>query len=522
MVRLVSWMKWAGSGLRNFTRYPAYSLLWTCGNAQRTPPSSGLFREALLKGTTAFFRPAIKAMRRRHAANLPDLWFGNEEAVAATRERNRLLELLAGKIHFGAGGTKPHKGALSPGCAICQDGGWGCNFINRLCTRDCFFCKRWHAPKTELDSETEGHSFPDAKAHVEFVRCLGIRGVGFSGGEPLLVPDRLLSHLQAMRKEFGNSIYLWMYTNGDRVTPDLMKDLQRAGLNEIRLNLAARGYDLAPLTVARAHIPTVTVEIPVIPEDIEQLKPLMMELQKVGVDFLNLHQLSIEAQNWSFLLDRPYRLDCATGLCVHESELCALRLLLHACENGLHLPVNYCSGIYKSRYQKRGYRARRAMAACQPFEELTQTGHLRQLEVQSSRDAIAALAGRISADRVQNDRWKIQSDGRSLVLHSSLMSHVDWQVSRLSVQYSEPALALRKKTRGVCKTNLKPEHRPVLRVDDVSESVFHSLRDRYLLAASSDVSSSIPPGQLLLSRDASLLSKLAVFEELESGLPDVC
>lgn len=522
MVRLVSWMKWAGSGLRNFTRYPAYSLLWTCGNAQRTPPSSGLFREALLKGTTAFFRPAIKAMRRRHAANLPDLWFGNEEAVAATRERNRLLELLAGKIHFGAGGTKPHKGALSPGCVICQDGGWGCNFINRLCTRDCFFCKRWHAPKTELDSETEGHSFPDAKAHVEFARCLGIRGVGFSGGEPLLVPDRLLSHLQAMRKEFGNSIYLWMYTNGDRVTPDLMKDLQRAGLNEIRLNLAARGYDLAPLTVARAHIPTVTVEIPVIPEDFEQLKPLMMELQKVGVDFLNLHQLSIEAQNWRFLLDRPYRLDCATGLCVHESELCALRLLLHACENGLHLPVNYCSGIYKSRYQKRGYRARRAMAACQPFEELTQTGHLRQLEVQSSRDAIAALAGRISADRVQSDRWKIQSDGRSLVLHSSLMSHVDWQVSRLSVQYSEPALALRKKTRGVCKTNLKPEHRPVLRVDDVSESVFHSLRDRYLLAASSDVSSSIPPGQLLLSRDASLLSKLAVFEELESGLPDVC
>jgi pyruvate formate-lyase activating enzyme-like uncharacterized protein len=459
-------------------------------------------------------------MRGRHTVNLPDLWFADKEAIAATRERNHLLELLSGRIHFGANGTKPHKGALSPGCVICQDGGWGCNLINRLCTRDCFFCKRWHTPKTELDPETEGCSFPDANAHAKFVRCLGVRGIGFSGGEPLLVPDRLLNHLQMMRKEFGESLYLWMYTNGDLVTPDLMKELGHAGLNEIRFNLAARDYDLTPLVIAKAHIPAVTVEIPAIPEDFERMKPLMKEMQEVGVDFLNLHQLTVESQNWRFLLNRPYRLNCGVSLCVHESELCALQLMLYACESGLRLPVNYCSSIYKLRFQQRGYRARRGMAMSEPFEEITQTGHLRTLKVRSSREQIATLSNLLLADGGQTDRWKIQRDGQAIALHSSLMPFVDWQSSRLSIQYSEPDFVLRDKQKGFLKTNLKPAHRPVMKADDVPEPVFRLLQERYFLPGDS-----APPVSVMtngLGRiESRLLKRLAAFEELESGLPDV-
>jgi pyruvate formate-lyase activating enzyme-like uncharacterized protein len=520
MARLVSHLKGACARLQNFSQYPGYSLLWACGNVRRSCASTGLLRQRLLSGTAMILRSAIRVMRGRHTVNLPDLWFADKEAIAATRERNHLLELLSGRIHFGAKGTKPHKGALSPGCVICQDGGWGCNLINRLCTRDCFFCKRWHTPKTELDPETEGCSFPDANAHAEFARCLGVRGIGFSGGEPLLVPDRLLSHLQIMKKEFGESIYLWMYTNGDLVTPDLMKDLARAGLNEIRFNLAARDYDLAPLVIARAHIPTVTVEIPAIPEDFERMKLLMKEMQLVGVDFLNLHQLTIEAQNWRFLLNRPYRLNCAVGLCVHESELCALRLMLHACESGLRLPVNYCSSIYKARFQQRGYRARRGMAISEPFEEITQTGHLRTLKVRSSREQIAALSNRMPADGCQIDRWKIQRGGQALVLHSSLMPYVNWQSSRLSIQYSEPAFVLRNRPRGFLKTNLKPAHRPVMKAEDVPESVFLLLRERYLIPRNTMDPSSASPDDLLHG-ESLLLKRLAAFEEIESGLPDV-
>jgi hypothetical protein len=159
-------------------------------------------------------------------------------------------------------------------------------------------------------------------AHVEFIKTFGIKGVGFSGGGPLLVKERLLSHIKAIRMEFGHSIYVWMYTNGDLADHEALMKLGDAGLNEIRFNLSPREYDLSPVITARKYIPTVTVEMPAIPEDIELVKSLLAEMQSVGIDFLNLHQLSLESQNWRELLERHYHIDCRTGM-ASMSQRCA-------------------------------------------------------------------------------------------------------------------------------------------------------------------------------------------------------
>lgn len=55
--------------------------------------------------------------------------------------------------------------------------------------------------------------------HVRYLQALGIEGVGFSGGEPLLVLDRLVAHVEAIRRELGDSVYVWVYSNGDPADP---------------------------------------------------------------------------------------------------------------------------------------------------------------------------------------------------------------------------------------------------------------------------------------------------------------
>jgi pyruvate formate-lyase activating enzyme-like uncharacterized protein len=307
-------------------------------------------------------------------------WLSPDEARAAEAERAKLLAALDGRVSRSAQGHKLHMGPLSPGCVICSRGGWGCSFINRLCNRACFFCKRDHEGLVgDMPPETMGYVFRSPAEHVDYVRSLGIQGVGFSGGEPLLESGRVLAHVGALRRAFGRSLYLWMYTNGDRVTREILLALRDAGLDEIRFNLAARGYDLAPLLLAREILPTVTVEIPVIPEDFVRVRDLLPELQAAAVDFLNLHQLSHFKQSFRTLAARGYRAAPDSGLTVPGSEECALALMLHASDSGLRLPINYCSCRYRELYQARGARMQRARAALRPGEEITDAGYLRAI-----------------------------------------------------------------------------------------------------------------------------------------------
>ncbi len=491
---------------------PVYSLLWAYARFQFMRSKAGS------EGKKKVLRVGQMLLRRAHGlirllsgtegldASLP--WFSDEEAEAATVARNRLLNALSGRAQFGAKGSKPFTNSLSPGCEICQNGDWGCNLINRICTRNCFFCKRYHSVRTELNSETEGYIFATPSAHVEFIKTFRIKGVGFSGGEPLLVKERLLSHIKAIRAEFGQSIYIWIYTNGDLADRETLMKLRDVGLNEIRFNLSAREYDLTPVITAKNYIPTVTVEIPAIPEDIELVKSLLVEMQSVGVDFLNLHQLSVESQNCSELLKRHYHIDCSTGMGIYESEICALLLLLYACEQQLPLAINYCSCIYKARFQKRGKRIRRARTVLEGSQELTNAGFIRSLRVSDSGDKIRDLIRRMTNDACHPSLWKLNQTKTAVALHSSLMPYVDWSSSKLTILYLEPDITLKEKADGFKEGNLEPYCRVTQSVAGLGQQSFECWRRLYIDKRNA-------------KQGETTLIKLAAFEELESGLPDV-
>jgi uncharacterized protein len=472
--------------------------------------------EKLLRGAWKSLQDLSLALVRLLSPRARNPWFTDEEARAVNQERAGLLKALSGWAQCDALGSKLHSGTLSPGCAICRDGYWDCNHINGRCTGNCFYCPQDHSMETEVDSTSDGFRLKSADEHVAYLKRLRFRGVGFSGGEPLLVLERLLSHLAAIRREFGPSIYLWMYTNGDLVDRETLKRLKEAGLDEIRFNVSTGDYDLSRVALARDYIPAVTVEIPAIPEDLPVLKKSLAAMQTLGVSFLNLHQMVTTQYNWRAFSIRPYHYSCEELLAVHESELCALRLLLHAREQQLHLPIHYCSLAYKLRFQRRGRRMRNALPALEGFQEITDAGYIRTLWVSDSADRLEALGRRMEIEQVEPRLWKLDRTRRRMALHRTVMSHVDWASATFSVEYLDPQIAFERDAGGFGSGNLKVHLRPVQTTSRLGRTSFECWRRLYVLKEAPET-----VFESVRERAAMQLRSLAGYEALKTGLPEI-
>ena len=352
------------------------------------PPST--FPQVQLSLGESIQQQLIESNRREYGHLYDLLTFAtHEQLVAADKERNELLHWLGRRASFGYSETKVDCNGLSPGCRRCGDGDWSCLFINGCCNGRCFYCPT--AQDDDGPPVTNGLAFTSPEDYAAYVVALGFGGVSISGGEPLMTPDLTLAYLNAVRKRCGDDVHIWLYTNGTLLTAGLCNRLRDAGLNEIRFDLGAVRYNLKKLRLAVGCIPTVTVEIPAVPEDEKLLKLKMVEMAEAGVKHLNLHQMRLTPHNFGPLTERGYSFLHGEKVTVLESELSALRTVSFGLEQGISLPVNYCSFPYKRRFQQAAARRRAALAVSAPGETVTEPGYLRTLSATGVHYCEAAL-----------------------------------------------------------------------------------------------------------------------------------
>jgi hypothetical protein len=254
---------------------------------------------------------------------------------------------------------------LPPGCRSCVAGKGSNLYVTGLCTRDCFFCFNQKPRK----DETVVHGIPidNPDEAPAIVARYGLRSVGLSGGEPLLRPQRVLS-LLAELKAMPDPPRVELYTNGDLAHVDVLRRLRDAGLDAIRFDLAARDYDVAPVRRALHILKEVAVEIPVVPEHKEKLELMVLELDALGVPFLNIHELFLCAENRA-RVEGAGQIALEAGsrhLLWHptaESGVAALELLLFALERTKTLSVYYCSCGTQELIAARGLKRRRQAVA---------------------------------------------------------------------------------------------------------------------------------------------------------------
>lgn len=384
-------------------------------------------------------RTSIMEVNRRDLGSLYEElgWVSPEKAGQAREERRRLLEALKPSATFDFRGTKVDTTNLSPGCRICGEGTWSCLFINGLCNGRCFYCPS--EQKSRDVPMTSTIPFPDPREYIAYLERFGFRGVSISGGEPLLTLDRTLTFVTKIRRHFGSSLYIWLYTNGLLTNRETLRRLRDAGIDEVRFNIGAGNYSLDPVREAVGIIPNVTVEIPAVPEKEDLLWEKIGEMADSGVNFLNLHQIRCTPFNGKHLLARNYTLLHGPRVAVLESELTALRMLARLRERGMDFPVNYCSSIYRSRFQTAGARRRNARMARKPWEDITEAGLIRSLSLEGSPEFIARVAADLRAGDVPSGSWTLSGKDR-LLFSGDLLSRMDFSGGFVKVSYTACSL----------------------------------------------------------------------------------
>jgi pyruvate formate-lyase activating enzyme-like uncharacterized protein len=304
---------------------------------------------------------------------------GDERAQTArqwAQQKDRLQQATP-RIRVEDGGDTIRLGALSPGCRACKAGKWDCLFLSMSCNLSCAFCL---TPCDLAEVSALSALGNDLDALGDIYASSDIAGIGFSGGEPLLTPHRLLHCLSRLRARRPD-LYFWTYTNGLPLTTELLSALAEAGLNELRFNMAATGYShshvAAMLRQAVICLPCVTVEVPAIPEHAGPLRAALPVWSRIGVKHLNLHELIYEPGSPSETMHGA-RAHCRMPdghVCAfnpHSSELVA-DVLRDIESGGLTLAVNYCSLASKAR-QLCGRRRMMAVHTLRAYERLREDG----------------------------------------------------------------------------------------------------------------------------------------------------
>jgi uncharacterized protein len=225
------------------------------------------------------------------------------------------------------------------------------------CHRDCFYCFN---PNQENYEYYRGHR-RDTVAELEELRQTSPRmgHLALTGGEPLLYKEETYRFFDRVRELYPNA-HTRLYTSGDHIDRATLEALQRSGLKEIRFSI--RMHDLAKghrhtldnIALAREYIANVMVEMPILPDALEEMKAVLVELDRLGIFGINLLELCFPLNNPEVFREKGYKVKArpfrvlyaywyAGGLPIARSETVCLELIDFALEAGLKLGVHYCS-----------------------------------------------------------------------------------------------------------------------------------------------------------------------------------
>jgi len=261
---------------------------------------------------------------------------------------------------------KPFKAGHSRGCGLCALGAKMVLFVTGLCHRHCWYCP--------LSEERSGRDRAFANDRpvggpediLAEARLMDALGTSITGGEPLLVPDRVARFCTLLKETFGEEHHVHLYT-GMAPARDLLRPL--AGLvDEIRFHPPREDWAAIlsspyarSVEAARDLGFAVGVEVPALKglPGLAAILPL--------VDFLNVNELEWGGINAEEMRRRGFVPADDLHNAVQGSHRWA-RELTH------REKVHWCSSKYKDAVQLRERLKRIAGRTARPFDEVTGDG----------------------------------------------------------------------------------------------------------------------------------------------------
>ncbi len=259
---------------------------------------------------------------------------------------------------------------LPEGCRMCYKGAKMVLFVTGVCGNNCFYCPvSYERREKDMIFANEKRVEKDDDI-IEVALLMDALGTGITGGEPLLRLDRVVHYIKLLKRRFGDSHHIHLYT---ALAPNrgVIRSLRSAGLDELRFHPPPHLWANIGKTYYRDSIVAahelgirVGIEVPSIQADFSGILSL---LEEVG-GFLNLNELEFSETNADELKKRGYVPvdDISSG--VRGSKEVAELL------NGSRF--HFCSSLFKDAVQLRERLKRIAKRTARDFDEITDDGTL--------------------------------------------------------------------------------------------------------------------------------------------------
>jgi pyruvate formate-lyase activating enzyme-like uncharacterized protein len=255
---------------------------------------------------------------------------------------------------------------LSKGCQLCHQGANLVLFITGRCSRSCWYCPLAREKKGRdviFANDREICCPEEAVREATFMSALGS---SITGGEPLLVMDRVVEYTKALKEHFGTDHHIHLYTAlvpGDETLRSL-----KGLVDEIRLhppvdewNCILESAYLEGVQRAKACGFSSGFEVPALP-GVEALKAALPEL-----DFLNLNELEWGEISADEMRRRGFHLADNLHNAIQHSSRWAQPLRHHE-------KVHFCPSRFKDSVQLRERLKRIACNTARSFDMVTEDG----------------------------------------------------------------------------------------------------------------------------------------------------
>lgn len=269
-----------------------------------------------------------------------------------------------------------NQGELPEGCKYCVRGEKLVLFVTGLCPRTCYFCP--------ISDQKYGHDVIYAnerkiKATEDIIteaRLMQAKGAGITGGDPLLKLERTVEYIKELKKAFGSSFHLHLYTSLNLVTEATLAKLYGAGLDEIRFHFDFEDKIFwKKIFLAKKFSWKVGAELPCIPTKSVEMKKIA-DLISGQADFLNLNELERADNKHSSLDEAGFKTIHPFSYATEGSVKAGLEIAQYVREKGYAYSVHICTAKLKENVQLRNRMRREAAKVKKSFDKVDREGIL--------------------------------------------------------------------------------------------------------------------------------------------------
>ena len=271
---------------------------------------------------------------------------------------------------------------LTKGCQECVLGNKTVLFITGKCERKCYYCPLPESRKN-LDvvyaNERKLSNVNAVSEAIEEAKLCSSKGIGITGGNPLLVLSRTLKFVKAFKKAFGKAFHVHIYLPTDIASKEKLEKLTKSGVDEIRFHPYFLSKDEKGLqaienaySLKKKYHWKVGIEIPSIPGTEKATIQFLKSVKHL--DFLNLNEFEMPSLNPEQLVERGMS-TVGNSVAIKGSEKTALKII-KALENKVNYPIHYCSASTKNLFQFKNRLKMRLENVKKPYDIVTKDSDL--------------------------------------------------------------------------------------------------------------------------------------------------